>query len=229
MKAIVLFSGGLDSTVLLAEMVSIYGTHNVLALSVNYGQRHSIELRSAERIVKHYEVEHIVLDLSESLKPIFYGAASSQVGSKVDVPLGHYAAETMKTTIVPNRNMILLSLAAALAEVRGATTVAYAAHAGDHAIYPDCRPVFISAMIAALRFGTTNEVRLVTPFEQRDKAFIVQRGVTLQAPLHLTRSCYQSSELHCGECGTCVERREAFTNACVIDPTLYERDFTSSR
>jgi 7-cyano-7-deazaguanine synthase len=153
---------------------------------------------------------------------IFKGAESSQTNARVAVPKGHYEDASMRTTVVPNRNMILLSLAGAVAEGWNAQCIAYAAHAGDHAIYPDCRPEFVMHLNQALRTGTYNGVELYTPFVQLRKEEIVVRGKQLRAPFHLTYSCYEGRPRHCGACGTCTERREAFRLAGVTDPTEYE-------
>jgi len=192
--------------------------HKVYALSIDYGQRHRIELDRAAQIAAHYGVEHRVIDL-HCLKPIMPG--SSLTDDAVDVPLGHYEEESMKATVVPNRNMILLSVTAAWAISLKADHIAYAAHAGDHAIYPDCRPVFADTMAEAIKLADWHEVELIRPFVNWSKTKIAQRGKELNAPMHLTWSCYQGTEPHCGQCGTCVERREAFVQAGITDPTEY--------
>jgi 7-cyano-7-deazaguanine synthase len=230
MKTVVLLSGGLDSTVLLAHVVRRLGDP-AIALSVAYGQRHEVELASARKVAEYFRCDYREVDLGEALEPVFANAKSSQVGKMVDVPQGHYASEPMKLTIVPNRNMLLLAIAGALAESEAAFTIAYAAHAGDHPIYPDCRPPFITAMENAIDYATGGRVAVLAPFRHWTKTKIVQHGQELGAPFSLTWSCYdpQPSPLkekwplvmHCGLCGTCVERREAFTAAKVPDPTVY--------
>lgn len=221
-KSVVLLSGGLDSTVLLADRID--SGREVLAVSFDYGQRHARELLAAERIASHYAVRHRVLPVL-ALSRALEGAGSSQL-SQVPVPHGHYADESMRVTVVPNRNMVMLALATAYAIAQEASEVAYAAHAGDHAIYPDCRPQFATAMRQAIALCDYKERAplLVTPFISVSKADIVQRGAASLVPFELTWSCYDPQGLlpkHCGKCGTCVERREAFVLAGVTDPTEY--------
>jgi 7-cyano-7-deazaguanine synthase len=221
--AVVLLSGGLDSSTLLHQV--IYEDFAPHVLIVNYGQRHTREIRAAYEVARAVSdraaVEIIQVNLADAMIPIFGLAASSQVGAKQDVPHGHYAAENMKTTIVPNRNMLLLALAGCHAVAIGVDTVAYAAHAGDHAIYPDCRPVFVADMNAALSSATDGAIRLHAPFLTITKTDIVNRGKQLGVPFGLTYSCYEGREIHCGLCGTCVERKEAFRDSGVPDPTVY--------
>jgi len=218
-SAVLLLSGGIDSSTLL-HVLKDEG-FSVTALAVHYGQRHSRELRAARRISLHAHVPLVELDLGKTLAPIFLGAPSSQVGQLIQVPEGHYAESSMAVTVVPNRNMLLLSLAGALAASTESEVVAYAAHAGDHAIYPDCRPEFIASCARTLRLAA--DVTLYAPFEAMTKADIVKRGHALHVPLHLTYSCYRGRPKHCGACGTCTERREAFQLSGVPDPTEYEQ------
>ncbi len=216
-SAVVLLSGGLDSTVLTARALGEFDS--VLTLGINYGQRHRVELEHAARAALELGVDFKVADLSKlaSLLP-----GSSQTDASIDVPDGHYADETMRATVVPNRNMVMLSVAAGYAIAHGAETVLYAAHAGDCAVYPDCRPVFISRLRAALEVCHYEPgVELFAPFASMTKASIVLLGVELGAPIGLTWSCYKGGVVHCGTCGTCVERREAFLLAGVADPTAY--------
>jgi 7-cyano-7-deazaguanine synthase len=216
-EAVVLLSGGLDSSTLLHVLLEEKFTPT--ALAVYYGQAHSIELSSAYNVARDVGVRIVDLDLEETARQIFAGAKSSQVGQQIAVPEGHYASESMKSTIVPNRNMLLLALAGAFAESIGAEVVAYAAHAGDHPIYPDCRPEFISSCAQTLKLGTN--VTLYAPFQAMSKADIVRKGAALCVPFDLTYSCYAGYGDHCGRCGTCVERKEAFRIAQVPDPTSY--------
>jgi len=219
-NAIVLLSGGVDSSTLLYQLA--YEDYDVTALSVDYGQRHVRELAAAEAVAHRAGVPLMHTAVGRALAPLFAMANSSQVGRQVAVPFGHYAAETMKATIVPNRNMLLLSIAGALAEAIDARVIAYAAHAGDHPIYPDCRPEFYASLNEAFGHATEGRVALVAPFGRITKADIVARAHVLRVPLALTYSCYMGGEQHCGRCGTCVERREAFQLAGVDDPTRYE-------
>lgn len=215
MKAVCLLSGGLDSTTLLAKAKK--ECKAITALSVDYGQRHCLELEAAEAVVEHFDVPHIVVDLST-----LNFQSSSQTNPKIQVPHGHYADESMKKTVVPNRNMILLSIAAGIAIDNDFDTVAYAAHAGDHPIYNDCRPEFVEALRHPLKqLG----VGIWTPFICMSKCEIVTIGVALGVDYAMTYSCYEGDTVHCGLCGTCVERREAFGLADVVDPTTYREDF----
>lgn len=216
-KTIVVFSGGLDSTVLLATMIGRGDT--VRALSVDYGQRHRFELEQAKRIAASLGVEHRVADL-RAIAPLLAG--SSQTSEELAVPHGHYAEESMKLTVVPNRNMLLLAVAGAWAISTKSDTIAYGAHAGDHAIYPDCRPEFVDSLNHALGLADWHKVQIERPFIRMTKAEICKLGYSIGAPLHLSYSCYEGKVSHCGKCGTCVERREAFELAGVTDPTVYE-------
>lgn len=221
-KVVVVYSGGLDSTVLLYDMLACAA--EVRALSIDYGQRHGVELERAAGIAAAAGVEHRIVDL-RSVTPLLAG--SSLTDSSVEVAEGHYEEESMKNTVVPNRNMILLSLAAAWAISLKYDAIAYAAHGGDHAIYPDCRDVFTVAMAEAIRLADWHQVELIRPFVKMTKADIVRRGVEVGAPLERTWSCYKGGALHCGRCGTCIERREAFYLAGVDDPTAYAPDAPS--
>jgi 7-cyano-7-deazaguanine synthase len=222
MKALVLFSGGLDSTVLAAQLLAD-GAETRL-LSIDYGQRHAKELQQAEKIAEALGLPHRILRLPD-LGPLLGG--SSLTDNQVELPEGHYAEESMKATVVPNRNMILLALAGGHALSLRFNTIAYAAHAGDHTIYPDCRPEFADAMENALELADWEKLFLHRPFVHLSKTDLVKKGAELDAPLHLTWSCYAGREKHCGKCGTCVERKEAFALAKVPDPTEYE-DSTSA-
>ncbi len=219
MKTVLIYSGGLDSTVLLYHLRA--SGHTVQALSVNYGQRHHCELEHAQAICADLGVPYQVADLS-NIRPLLAG--SSLTSDSIEVAEGHYTEETMKSTVVPNRNMLLLSLATSFALSIGAEQVAYAAHHGDHAIYPDCRPEFATAMEHAIELCDWNTIRLIRPFVDWTKADIAKRGAELNIPLEKTWSCYKGKALHCGRCGTCIERREAFDLAGITDPTLYADD-----
>lgn len=222
MKNVLIYSGGLDSTVLLYHLRD--AGHNVSALSVNYGQRHDCELTHAAAICKHLGVPHQTADL-RAIQPLLAG--SSLTSPEIEVAEGHYTEESMKSTVVPNRNMILLAIAAGHALSIGAEQIAYAAHSGDHAIYPDCRNEFADAMAEAIRLCDWNHVELTRPFVDWSKADIVRRGAELGLPFEKTWSCYKGGALHCGRCGTCIERREAFDLAGVTDPTEYDSDAPS--
>jgi 7-cyano-7-deazaguanine synthase len=217
MKALVLFSGGLDSTVLATQMKQ-EATETRL-LSIDYGQRHAKELDHSQKVADHLGLVHEILKLPQ-LGQILGG--SSLTDKSITLPEGHYAEESMKSTVVPNRNMILLALAGGHALSLGFDTIAYAAHAGDHTIYPDCRPEFADAMDKALGLADWKDLNLHRPYVEMTKSDLVSLGEELNAPLQLTWSCYAGGEIHCGKCGTCVERKEAFALANIPDPTKYE-------
>ncbi len=217
MKTIVICSGGLDSVVL-AHMVA--QEHDLTRLvSFDYGQRHRKELDFAALCATRLNVPHDVIDL----KAIGAALAGSALTDDIAVPDGHYAEESMRITVVPNRNAIMLSVAFGIAAARGDQAVATAVHGGDHFIYPDCRPAFTQAFEAMQKAALDGyaDVSLYTPFVHRSKADIVTEGARLGTPFALTWSCYKGGEFHCGRCGTCVERREAFHLANVPDPTTY--------
>jgi 7-cyano-7-deazaguanine synthase len=217
MKTVLIFSGGLDSTTLLYETLA--AGQDVLAIGIDYGQRHVKELQAATRITEALNVPYQVVNLS-ALQPVIAG--SSQTSVEIDVPEGHYAAENMKLTVVPNRNMIMLSVAVGYAISQKADAIAYAAHGGDHAIYPDCRKEFVDCLAKAVELADWHRVALMAPYTEIDKAEIVRRGAALGVDYGATWSCYKGQEKHCGKCGTCVERKEAFGLAGVSDPTEYE-------
>jgi len=217
MKSVLLYSGGLDSTVLLYDLID--SGDEVLPIGIDYGQRHAKELEAAFDICQKLKLQSTQLDLGD-LRLVMKG--SSQTDDSVDVPLGHYADPSMKVTVVPNRNMIMLSIACALAVSEKADRICFAAHAGDHPIYPDCRPAFIHRLGEAMLISSYNPVRLDAPYQLWNKADIVKQGSKLGVPFEKTWSCYIGEDKHCGECGTCVERKEAFLRAGVPDPTEYE-------
>ena len=219
MKTVLIYSGGLDSTVLLYHLLA--EGHTVNALSVNYGQRHQCELEHAAEICRMAHVTHQIADLS-SIQPLLAG--SSLTSPEIEVAEGHYTEESMKSTVVPNRNMILLSIATSYALSCGTKQVAYAAHSGDHAIYPDCRNEFADAMAEAIRLCDWKTVKLARPFVDWTKTDIIRRGTELNVPFEKTWSCYKGEAVHCGRCGTCIERREAFDRASLDDPTIYADD-----
>lgn len=224
-KCVLCYSGGLDSTVLLCDL--LHRGHEVRALTVHYGQRHVREIYAAEAITKKFGISDCIwhcLDLGPGMLPLMEGSSQTQSNQSrynIDVPEGHYTEDSMKATVVPNRNMILLSLAGAWAISTKSDCVAYAAHAGDHAIYPDCRPAFTNAMREALVLADWHTVDLIRPFIHMTKADIVRRGYDLKVPFEMTWSCYKGLDKHCGKCGTCVERKEAFELAGIPDPTEY--------
>jgi 7-cyano-7-deazaguanine synthase len=216
-SALVLLSGGMDSTTALAWALKQGPV--AAAVSVNYGQRHAKELDVAAKIAQHYGVRHLILDL-RSWGSLLTGSALTDPA--IPVPEGHYAAPSMSATVVPNRNATMLMAAAGIAESLGASVVITAVHAGDHAVYPDCRPDFIEAASHAAHLGTGGKVSILAPFVDISKTEICELGTRLGAPLSDTWSCYKGGDLHCGKCGTCYERREAFDDSDTVDLTDYE-------
>ncbi|GAA6160386.1 7-cyano-7-deazaguanine synthase QueC [Ruegeria sp. HU-ET01832] len=218
MKTIVICSGGLDS-VSLAHMVA--QDHELAGLiSFDYGQRHRKELDYAALCALRLGVPHDIIDL----RPVGAVLTGSALTDDLDVPDGHYAEDSMKVTVVPNRNAIMLTVAFGAAAARGADAVATAVHGGDHFIYPDCRPAFTEAFEAMQKLALDGcaDVSLFTPFVHRSKANIVTEGARVNTPFAQTWSCYKGGDNHCGRCGTCVERREAFHLAGITDPTTYD-------
>ncbi|WP_340236871.1 7-cyano-7-deazaguanine synthase QueC [Sulfitobacter pontiacus] len=218
MKTIVICSGGLDS-VSLAHMVAAKRKLTGL-VSFDYGQRHRKELDYAALCAKRLDVPHDIIDM----RGIGAALTGSALTDDVDVPDGHYAEETMRVTVVPNRNAIMLTVAYGIAAARGDQAVATAVHGGDHFIYPDCRPDFTQAFefMQYMALDGYADVSLYTPFVHRSKADIVTEGQRYNTPFAETWSCYKGGVHHCGRCGTCVERREAFDLAGVADPTQYD-------
>ena len=217
MKTIVICSGGLDS-VSLAHMVAANRKLTGL-VSFDYGQRHRKELDYAALCAKRLDVPHDIIDM----RGIGAALTGSALTDDVDVPDGHYAEETMRVTVVPNRNAIMLTVAYGIAAARGDQAVATAVHGGDHFIYPDCRPDFTEAFEAmqAKALDGYADVKLYTPFVHVPKSAIVTEGARHGTPFAETWSCYKGGSDHCGRCGTCVERREAFHIAGITDPTSY--------
>ncbi|MGO7961543.1 7-cyano-7-deazaguanine synthase QueC [Rhizobium leguminosarum] len=222
MKTIVVCSGGLDSVTLAHKVAA---EQQLIGLvSFDYGQRHRKELDFAARCASRLAVPHHIIDIAS----IGGHLSGSALTDNVEVPDGHYAEQTMKATVVPNRNAIMLAIAFGLAAAQKADAVAVAVHGGDHFIYPDCRPGFIEAFQHMQNEALDGyaSVKLLAPYVDVSKAAIVVDGEKHGTPFSETWSCYKGGELHCGRCGTCVERREAFHLAGVPDPTEYEdQDF----
>jgi len=216
-KALVLLSGGMDSVTALYWAVREHGV--VGTVSFDYGSKHNHrEIPMAAWHAAHLGVPHDVITL-DFVNQLF---ASDLLASGGDIPDGHYAEQSMKRTVVPFRNGIMLSIACGLAESREADALVIAAHGGDHAIYPDCREPFMESMAAAMKHGTYAQIELLRPFIDCDKTEIARRGQAMKVDYRMTYSCYKGAERHCGSCGTCVERREAFLLADIPDPTDYE-------
>lgn len=213
--SIIVLSGGLDSTTMLYE----YRERIALAVSFHYGSNHNDrELAFAKLHCERLGIQHLIIPLD------FIGRYfnSSLLAGADAIPEGHYNDDNMRSTVVPFRNGIMLSIAAGLAENNGLQYVMIANHAGDHTIYPDCRPEFISAMDAAINSGTYNNARILAPYTNITKADIARRGKLLKIDYSETWSCYKGGKVHCGKCGTCVERREALQFAGIDDTTEYE-------
>jgi 7-cyano-7-deazaguanine synthase len=215
-KTLVLLSGGMDST---AALYWARQEHEVVgAVSFDYGSKHNAkEIGFATWHCGSLNVWHDIVALP-FVNELF---ASDLLQSGGAIPDGHYADDNMRKTVVPFRNGIMLSIACGIAESRGAEALVIAAHSGDHAIYPDCREPFMTAMAAAMREGTYARIELLRPFIHFTKAAIARIGGDLGIDFAKTWSCYKGGDLHCGTCGTCVERREAFIQAGLRDPTRY--------
>lgn len=216
MKVVVLCSGGMDSV---AALHWARRAHAVVAVaSFDYGAKHNHrEIPFAAEHARLAGARHEVITL-DFVNRLF---ASALLESGGEIPEGHYAAESMRQTVVPFRNAIMLSIACGWAESIGAAGLVIAAHGGDHAIYPDCREDFMGALAEAMRLGTYAGVQLLRPFIHLNKAGIAAEGARLGVDFARTWSCYQGGEIHCGKCGTCIERREAFVLAGFKDPTVY--------
>ena len=220
MKVLIVLSGGMDSTTALAWAKNDPRIEVAGAVHFQYGSKHNAqELKAVEKIAKHYGVPVAWMDLNAVIGSHFKSDLLQEGG---EIPEGHYADESMKRTVVPFRNGIMLAIAAGYAESIGAEAVVLGNHEGDHAIYPDCRASFALAMGEAISLGTYAEIRVICPFQNFDKTDIARTAAKLGAPLELTWTCYKGGEKHCGKCGSCTERREAFQLAGVTDPTVYE-------
>ena len=216
MKTLVIVSGGADSTTLLYDVIA--QGDEVTAISFNYGQKHKKELNCAAKICHKLNIEHKILDISGVFNAVM--SSNSLTGDK-EVPEGHYAEDTMKSTVVPFRNAIFMINAAAVASTIKYDRVAYGAHGGDHAIYPDCRPEFVDSMRSMMQVADYAKIGVYAPFLDIDKGEVIKKGIALGVPYEDTWSCYKGLEKSCGKCGTCVERLEAFNDVGVADPIEY--------
>ena len=214
-NSLIALSGGVDSTTLLYE----YREEIACAVGFDYGSKHNArELAAAKAICRELEIPYLIIPLA-FIEEYF---RSDLLLSGGEMQLGDYSEENMSSTVVPFRNGIMLSILAGLAESRDLQQVLIANHFGDHAIYPDCRESFVKPMGEAITAGTSNGVKLVAPYTALTKTEIVARGTRLGVPYGKTYSCYQGGERHCGRCGTCRERHDAFVANGLEDPTLYE-------
>lgn len=212
---IIVLSGGMDSVTLLHE----YKERIALAVTFDYGSNHNArEIECARRQCALLDIRHLVIPLKFMAE---YFRSSLLDGAEA-IPEGNYDDDNMKSTVVPFRNGIMLSVACGLAESNDLQHVLIANHGGDHTIYPDCRPGFVDAMGEAMRQGTFNGVQILAPYTLITKDDIARRGAEMGVDYSLTYSCYKGGERHCGKCGTCMERREAFADAGIDDPTDYE-------
>ena len=215
MDSVIIYSGGIDSTTLLYEERE----RIALAVTFDYGSNHAAqEIACARWHCGHLNIEHLVINLGFIGK---YFNSSLTAGADA-IPEGSYNSVNMRSTVVPFRNGIMLSVACGLAESRGLTRVLIANHSGDHAIYPDCRAEFVKAMDKAMTAGTYEGVHLYAPYTGITKGDIIKKAAALGINYGKTYSCYRGGERHCGRCGTCRERKEAFIQAGIIDPTNYE-------
>ena len=214
-KIIVVYSGGLDSFTLLNE--AIRSGKDVSALSFDYGQKHNKELHFVEKFCAQESIDSKIVNVS-SIKELYQG---SSLTDEIDIPKGHYEDDSMKSTVVPNRNMILISLALGYAVTKEAEEVWFGAHSGDHAIYPDCRPEFVEKMDAVARIANYSPIAVKAPYIAMSKTEILAIGLNMQLDYGLTWTCYEGKELACGSCGACHERLESFAANNVIDPIKY--------
>lgn len=215
-KVVVIYSGGMDSFTVLNR--AIHDGKEVYALSFDYGQKHVKELECAASVCKSLKVEHKIIDIS-SINQLLAG---SSLTDNIEIPEGHYEAESMKSTVVPNRNMILLSLAVGYAVSVKASQVYYGAHSGDHAIYPDCRPEFVMRMNDVCQIANYEPVEIFSPYLTVTKTDILTDGIKMGLDYSHTWTCYNGREKACGKCGACQERLEAFRDNNQTDPLAYE-------
>ncbi len=225
MKALVLFSGGVDSTTCLGLAIDKYGKENVIALSISYGQKHSKEVEASRKIAAYYKIEYIYLDLAKIFE---YSECCLLDHSKQEIPKGDYANQ-LKTangnpvsTYVPFRNGLFLSSAASIALSKGCSIIYYGAHSDDAAgnAYPDCSSSFNHAMNEAIYEGSGKQLCIEAPFVSWTKADVVKKGIELKVPYELTWSCYVGGEKPCGTCGTCIDRAKAFEKNGISDPAI---------
>lgn len=228
MKALVLSSGGVDSTTCLGLAIEKYGKENVVALAITYGQLHTKEVEAAEKIADYYGVEFLTLDLAKIFQ--YDTKCSLLKGSKNEIPEESYADQLKKTdgkpvsTYVPFRNGLFLSSAASIALSKDCSVIYYGAHSDDAAgnAYPDCSSAFNNAMRDAIYIGSGNQLTIEAPFVNSTKADVVREGLRLGVPYELTWSCYEGGDKPCGKCGTCRDRAAAFAANGVADPALQE-------
>ena len=215
MKTVLIFSGGMDSTTLLYDLIN--QGDEVFCLLFDYCQRHYTELDHAERLCRFNKIQSMKIRLPNA-EIVMSG--SSQTSKKIDVPEGNYDEPSMIATVVPNRNMVMLAYAGSYAISHKYDRLAYGAHAGDHTIYPDCRPEFVEAMAKAFSICDWQQLQLYTPYLNMTKGEICKKGIELKVPYGSTYTCYKGKFSPCGKCGSCRERADAFAFAGIPDPAL---------
>lgn len=225
-KIVLILSGGMDSVTLLYKMLT--DGYDIATLTFNYGQKHTKEITASEKTIEYIKdqkfkgkfLSHKTVDIS-AINDLLKNSALTN--ENIDVPEGHYTENIMKQTVVPNRNMIFLSLAIGYAVSIEANGVSYAAHSGDHAIYPDCRPEFVDKMKEVAKIADYRKIEIITPFINMTKGEIVKIGIELPVKVDYSKTwtCYKGLEKACGKCGSCVERLEAFDFAGISDPVEY--------
>lgn len=220
LKYAISLSGGLDSAVLLGVLRHTIPGQEIFGVIYNYGSKHNDrENQAANAIAKHYEISSMTIDLKGMIDPF---NNSTLISPAKDIPQGHYAAEPMRQTVVPGRNLIFISILAGIAQSSGMNSIYIGVHAGDHYIYPDCRPDFLEQVRKTVTLSSEGTVELKAPFVYMNKADIVARGVEINVPFHLTWTCYKGGCKACGVCGSCQERLEAFRLNGMEDPIEYE-------
>lgn len=217
-KVVVVYSGGMDSYTVLNHAIA--SGDEVFALSFNYGQKHDKELRVAEQVCRDLNVPHKVVDIT-AINSLMAGSSLTK-DSDIEIPEGDYENANMTSTVVPNRNMVLISMAIAYAVSLEASKVYYGAHAGDHDIYPDCRPEFVEAMNAVSLIANYQAVEIVAPFLKSTKGDILAAGLKMGLDYSKTWTCYNGRNKACGKCGSCLERLESFAEHGLTDPISYE-------
>lgn len=216
MKVLAVVSGGMDSVTMLHDLVA--QGHEVSVVSFNYGQRHVKELDVARANAKKLGLNYKIIDMAFMAQLL----DNSALTGDTDVPEGHYEADNMKLTVVPNRNMIMASIAVGLAVNNGQEAVALGVHSGDHAIYPDCRPEFIKELNDVTQIANYEPITILAPYIDKDKTSIIKRGLEIGVDYSKTWTCYKGLAKACGKCGSCQERLEAFNNNNTKDPVDYE-------